>query len=184
MLAESTKFINRFEKEIMLIMVMGLPGSGKSFFAKSFAEKLGAEYFSSDLLRTKMGLRGKYLPENKNQVYMEMAKRTKELIEKNKSVVLDATFFQKKFREFIYSIAETSGVPLFIFLVQADENIIKQRLSAPRKDSEADHSVYLKIKEQFEPLERPFLTLNSTNDNLSEILLKASQYINRPNEQQ
>jgi len=161
----------------MLIMVMGLPGSGKSFFAKRFAEELGAEYISSDALRNKMGLRGKYLPENKNTVYQQMAETAKDLILKSKCVVLDATFFQKKFRKLIYSIAEAAGSPLYLIMVQADENIIQQRLSVPRKDSEADHSVYLKIKDQFEPLEKPFLQLDSTNENLSEILLKARQYI-------
>jgi predicted kinase len=167
----------------MLIMVAGLPGSGKSFFAKRFAEELGAEYISSDALRNEMGLRGKYLPENKTHVYMEMTKRAKELIEKNKSVVLDATFFQKRFREFIYSVAAVSRAPLHLILVQADENIIQQRLSVPRKDSEADHSVYLKIKDQFEPIERSFLLLESNNENIEEILIKARQYIQGPNEQ-
>ena len=168
----------------MLIMVMGLPGSGKSFFAKRFAEELGAEYISSDALRIEMGLRGKYLPEGKTVIYLKMAEKAKDLIKINKDVVLDATFFQKKYRELTYSIAEANRVPLYLILVQADESIIQQRLSVPRKDSEADHSVYLKIKDQFEPIEKSFLLLESNNDNLEEILQKARKYINRPNEQQ
>ncbi|WP_084122272.1 AAA family ATPase [Aquiflexum balticum] len=167
----------------MLIMVMGLPGSGKSFFAKRFAAKMGAEYISSDALRIEMGLRGKYLSKNKTDVYLKMAERAKDWIRKNKSVVLDATFFQKKYRELIYSIAEANQISLHLILVQADENIIQQRLSVPRKDSEADHSVYLKIKDKFEPIEKSFLLLDSTNENLEEILIKAHKYILRPNEQ-
>jgi predicted kinase len=166
----------------MLIMVMGLPGSGKSFFAKRFAAELGAEYISSDALRNVMGLRGKYLPENKTDVYLKMTEKAKDWVQKNKSVVLDATFFQKKYRELIYTIAEANQIPIHLILVQADENIIQQRLSLPRKDSEADHSVYLKIKDQFEPIEKPFLLLDSTNENLEEILKKAYQYIQGPNE--
>lgn len=162
---------------------MGLPGSGKSFFAKRFAEKLGAEYISSDALRNKMGLRGKYLPENKALVYQQLAGTAKDLLQKNKIVILDATFYQKKFRELIYSLSEVMGSPLFLIMVQADENIIQQRLSVPRQDSEADHHIYLKIKNQFEPIERPYLILNSTNDNLAENLFAASQYIKKPNEQ-
>jgi predicted kinase len=161
----------------MLIMVMGLPGSGKSFFAKRFAAELGAEYISSDALRNEMGLRGKYLPENKTDVYLKMTEKAKDWVQKNKSVVLDATFFQKKYRELIYTIAEANQIPIHLILVQADENIIQQRLSLPRKDSEADHSVYLKIKDQFEPIEKPFLLLDSNNENLEEILKKAYQYI-------
>jgi predicted kinase len=167
----------------MLIMVAGLPGSGKSFFAKRFAEELGAEYISSDALRNEMSLRGKYLPENKTDVYLKMSEKAMDWIQKNKSVVLDATFFQMKYRVLIYSIAEASRTQLYLILVQADENIIQQRLSLPRQDSEADHSVYLKIKDQFEPIERSFLLLESNNENIEEILIKARQYIHGPNEQ-
>ncbi|MBL0741046.1 AAA family ATPase [Chryseolinea lacunae] len=36
-----------------LVPVVGLPGSGKSFFASRFAEALGAVYLSSDVMRMK-----------------------------------------------------------------------------------------------------------------------------------
>jgi predicted kinase len=167
----------------MLIMVMGLPGSGKSYFAKKLAEELDAVYISSDVIRNQMGLRGQYMLDNKTHVYQQMAKAALDCIQNKQNVILDATFYLKRFREMIYSLSKNEGCPLFLIMVNADEHVIKQRLSVPRQDSEADHLVYLKIKDQFEPLERPFLFLNSTNENLEENLLKASQYIYRPDEQ-
>jgi len=167
----------------MLIMVMGLPGSGKSYFAKKLAEKLEAVYISSDTIRNKMGLRGKYMLNDKTYVYQQMTKAALDCIQNKQNAILDATFYLNRFREMIYSLSKDEECPLFLIMVNADEHVIQQRLSVPRKDSEADHQVYLKIKDQFEPLERPFLLLNSTNENLEEILLKANQYINRPDEQ-
>jgi predicted kinase len=167
----------------MLIMVMGLPGSGKSYFAKKLAEKLEAVYISSDTIRNKMGLRGKYMLNDKTYVYQQMTKAALACIQNKQNAILDATFYLNRFREMIYSLSKDEECPLFLIMVNADEHVIQQRLSVPRKDSEADHQVYLKIKDQFEPLERPFLLLNSTNENLEEILLKANQYINRPDEQ-
>jgi predicted kinase len=166
----------------MLIMVMGLPGSGKSYFAKNL-EKLEAVYISSDTIRNKMGLRGKYMLNDKTYVYQQMTKAALDCIQNKQNAILDATFYLNRFREMIYSLSKDEACPLFLIMVNADEHVIQQRLSVPRKDSEADHQVYLKIKDQFEPLERPFLLLNSTNENLEEILLKANQYINRPDEQ-
>lgn len=112
-----------------------------------------------------------------------MAKAALDCIQNKQNVILDATFYLKKFREMIYTLSKKEDCPLFLIMVNADEHVIKQRLSVPRQDSEADHLVYLKIKDQYEPLERPFLFLNSTNENLEENLLKASQYIYRPDEQ-
>ena len=44
----------------MLIAVMGLPGSGKSYFAHKLAGKLKAIYIGSDQVREKLDLLGEY----------------------------------------------------------------------------------------------------------------------------
>lgn len=163
-------------------MVMGLPGSGKSYFAKKLAEELDAVYISSDVIRNQMGLRGKYKLDHKTHVYQQMTKAALDCIQKNQNVILDATFYLTKFREMIYMLSEDQQCPLFLIMVNAEEHVIKQRLAVPRKESEADHSVYLKIKDEFEPIERSFLLLNSNNENLEEIIKIAGQYINTADE--
>lgn len=164
-------------------MVMGLPGSGKSYFAKNLALKLAAAYISSDDFRKKMGLMGKYQIQDKLSVYHELIRSSKDLLMEGNTVVLDATFYLKSVRDLVESLAKSIPCKIIKILVKAEEEIIELRLSKPRIDSEADHSVYLQIREQFEPLDEEYLELQSTNSNLEENLKKAIHYINNKNDQ-
>ena len=49
-------------------------------------------------------------------------------------------------------------------------------------DSEADFEVYQKIKNQWEPLNEDHLILQSTDDNINEMLNKAAGYLQLQNE--
>lgn len=158
-------------------MVTGLPGSGKSYFAKRLASEIEALYLSTDELRREVGLRGKYREGDKLTVYEELFKRTGLSIQDQHSVVMDATFYLQSVREEVYALAEKLSCKLIIIHVFADEKLIKKRLQSDREDSEADFQVYLKIKNQYDPLHREHLKLESTNDNISIMLEKALNYI-------
>jgi predicted kinase len=161
----------------LIIMVMGLPGSGKSFFSRRLADTLGASYIGSDELRNKMGLMGNYQMSSKQLVYQEMIRAAEAVIKNNGEVVLDATFFLKETRNKVEELCQKYGTKLIPILVEAEENIIGERLSKPRRDSEADFQVYRQIKESFDPLSGSYLSLLSTNDNIEEIIGKAIHYI-------
>jgi predicted kinase len=173
-------YINLSENKIvmsLIIMVMGLPGSGKSFFSRRLADTLGASYIGSDELRNKMGLMGNYQMSFKHRVYQEMIRAAEAVIKNNGEVVLDATFFLKETRNKVEELCHRYGTKLIPILVEAEENIIGERLSKPRRDSEADFQVYRQIKESFEPLSGSYLSLLSTNDNIEELIGKAIHYI-------
>ena len=161
----------------LIIMVMGLPGSGKSFFSRRLADDLGASYIGSDELRSKMGLMGKYQMSSKQLVYNAMLKAAEKVIQNRGDIVLDATFFLQDTRDKVVELSLKSKVKLIPILVEAEENIIGERLSKPRRDSEADFQVYRQIKESFEPLNGPYLSLLSTNENIEEIIGQAIHYI-------
>jgi hypothetical protein len=52
----------------------------------------------------------------------------------------------------------------------AEEETIRQRVSEDREDSEAGLAVYQKIKEKYEPIPEPHLTLNSTHQSVEEMI--------------
>ena len=56
----------------MVVIVFGLPGSGKSYFASRLAKKLEADYISSDQVRKKLFTRPDYSEEGKKQVYKKL----------------------------------------------------------------------------------------------------------------
>jgi predicted kinase len=155
---------------------MGLPGSGKSFFAAQLAALMKATYINSDKERKKLLAVRTYTENEKSFVYDAMLEKMKRLIKKNKNVVLDATFYKNEIRQKF--INETEGkYPLFIIEVKASEAIVKERLKKIRPDSDADFEVYKKIKKQWEPVEKDHLILRSTNDNIKAMLEKALNYL-------
>ena len=161
----------------MIVIVLGLPGSGKSYFASRLAQMLGADYVNSDRLRKELFPKRTYSAEETSKVYGAMFKTMEEAIAHSKNLVLDATFHKNAMRKQLKD--STKGKEqLFFIEVQANENTIKERLKKSRPFSEADFKVHQLIRQQWEPLQIPHLTLESTNDNIDSMLQEAAQYLN------
>lgn len=162
------------EKKYRIILVCGLPGSGKSFFASRLAEKLGADYVNSDRVRKQLFPKRTYSEREKTTVYRALLIKMEEAINQQNDLVLDATFHTSSARKPFLSKADND---IFIIEVQANEGIIKERLKKDRPYSEADFGVYELIKKKWEPLAPPYLILQSTNDNIDLMLQKALEYL-------
>lgn len=166
----------------VLVMVMGLPGSGKSYFAKALAKEIEAVYLGSDEVRKEIGLMGSYQIDNKLSVYEEMSNRAKEINKSGRSLVLDGTFHLQHVRDLFIFLAKSLSWKLSIIHIKADETLISKRLSKPREDSEADMEVYLKIKSEFEPIQEAHLLIQSTDGALQKSVEKAIKYIHTDHE--
>jgi len=159
----------------MIIVVFGLPGSGKSYLAQHLSRMLHAEYITSDAVRKELSRHPLYSENEKKKVYNEMVKRIAES-EYHKEVVVDATLSDMSIRkEFISKVKDIA--PVYFIEVTADEELIKQRLGTPRSDSDADFEVYEKLRDNWIPFEEPHLVLRSTNDNIEEMLDATCDYI-------
>lgn len=162
----------------MIVVVFGLPGSGKSYFASRLAKMINAGYINSDRLRKDMFKDRTYSEEEKAAVYKAMVDKMKEAINQNRNLVLDATFHKNETRKRLIQDTERKDDILFIE-VKADENIIKERLKAERPYSEADFEVYKSIRKHYERMNEPHLILESTNKNVDYMLQKAVDYLKR-----
>ncbi len=145
----------------MLILIAGLPGSGKTTIAKAFAKKYGAAHFNSDQLRRELGLWGSYRPEDKARVYEELLAQARNALSHGETVVVDSTFFRVALRKPFIELAENQGVAAKWVLATAPDKTLHERVAAPRSDSEAGEMVLEKIMTEFEPLEPPFLTVDT-----------------------
>ncbi len=166
----------------MLVIVSGLPGSGKSYFALRLAQRLGAEYISSDRTRKGMNAMGRYAFDDKLNVYEEMAKITGDYLRQGKTVIVDATFYRHEMRDIFTTLTTLLHKPVCNIEITAAEDIIKERLSGPRIDSEAGFAVYQQLKPQYERPVTHHLVLESTNDNIDRMLSKAVAYIKQMHE--
>ncbi len=161
----------------MIVIVFGLPGSGKSYFASRLAGMLNAQYINSDRIRKEMLKERTYTIKEKLSVYNEMLSRFIEVDRQNKNVVLDATFYKNEIRRNFVNKAGGNKSIRFIEVI-ADESLIRERLKKAREDSEADFEIYKNIKEEWDPMDEPHLVLKSTNENIDEMLYKTTDYLN------
>lgn len=161
----------------LMIMVMGLPGSGKSYFAARLAKHISAVHLQSDIVRKSMHLEGHYTPGDKLSVYQEMCKQAEGLLENGKSVVVDATFHLNTFRKIFFSMTSKFSIQVVTILVEADENTVKKRLERSRQYSEADYTTYIQLKKDFDPVLHPFLHLISTDANIDSMIHMVINYL-------
>lgn len=161
----------------MVVLVFGLPGAGKTFFARRLAEKLHAVHLSSDSIRRETGAWGHYSEAAKRNTYERMLKKMQDCIRSGADVVIDATFYKKALRDKFFHASVQSRQTFKMIEMKAGEACIKQRLSKPRADSEADYNVYKKIKEAFEPAAEEHLVLFSDKETIRDMLQKATAYI-------
>lgn len=161
----------------MIVIIFGLPGSGKSFFAQKLAEKMNADYVNTDKLRRELFSERLYTNREKSIVYEKMLDEMKRCARENKSLVLDGTFHNRETRKKFTDEMKDREQIIFIE-IQADENIIRERLKRPRKYSEADFEVYKLIRQHNDVMEEPHLILQSTDNNIEEMMEKATKYLN------
>ncbi len=165
----------------MIIIVMGLPGSGKSYFAEHLARAIDAYYVNSDRVRKRMNSPRTYSTKEKLTVYNEMIKQMQLAVQQKKDIVLDGTFYRHSIRKMFMQKARRAGGIVFIE-VRATESLIQERLQQKREDSEADSKVYHIIKAQWEPLAESHLILQSTNENITGMLHAAIDYLRLRND--
>ena len=160
----------------MIVIVFGLPGSGKSYFAYRLADRLTADYMSSDRLRKDLFTDTTYSEKEKRLVYSKMLMEIKEHIRQDRNLVFDATFYKNDIRQQFINAAGQENKIIFIE-IQAAETAIRRRLAKNRADSDADFDVYQKIKAEWEPLQEEHLVLESTDSNIRYMLNKAAAYL-------
>ena len=161
----------------MIIVVLGLPGTGKSYFAEKLSNRLDAVHINSDRLRNALRARGKYTIGDKLHIYQIMAEKAGQALNQGKSVIVDATFYKRMMIDLFLRLAKDHASRIRFIKIEAHETLVQERLRKPRIDSEADFEVYLKIKREFEELQVPYLALRSEEHNIHTMIESALHYI-------
>lgn len=160
-----------------LVLIAGLPGSGKTTLADAYAARYGGATISNDRARAALGLRGHYDLQDKERVYAAVRAQTRDALSRGETVLVDGTFFQQSTRDAFASLAAECGADLFWIETRADEAVLKARVSKPRPDSEADVAVYERVRDQFEPFETPRLVVYTDTTPIAEAAAQMRRYI-------
>ncbi len=149
----------------MLILLTGLPGTGKSTIANLLAEKTGGLVINSDTLRKELfPVKRTYSSIETGIVIQETERLVREALLENKTVILDALFTKQDARDKYQKLAQELKVSFKVILVGAPESLIKERLderSLVNDSSEATFEIYLDRKKHFEAVNGEHLTITN-----------------------
>jgi predicted kinase len=87
-----------------LYVLIGLPGSGKSHWAQANADRISAVVVGSDEVRAEFQARGDD-PHDGDAVFAEVERRACALLQANRSVIFDATHYQRRYRTYAIDLA-------------------------------------------------------------------------------
>jgi len=166
----------------VLIMMSGLPGSGKSYLSQRLAEKLAAVIIESDRVRKALFSQPSYSAQESAMVHRVCHEIIRRLLRKGAHVIFDATNLFEFHREMLYNLADRSGAKLVIVRTTAPEQIIRERLEQRKKDggsvSDADWHIYRRMAKREQAIRRTHLCVD-TSDNIDEAVHKILKVIRR-----
>ena len=159
-----------------LIVVMGLPGVGKSHCARLLCGRLGAAHVASDELRSRLFIAASYADAENRAVFGAATALVDALLGEGHRVVVDATNVVARNRAGTVEAARRRGIPVTFLRVTASDEDTRRRLAsrragrAPGDHSEADEPIYERMRAQpFEPPADGFLELVNGPDLAMEI---------------
>jgi predicted kinase len=147
-----------------LVLMTGLPGTGKSRASEKLAESLGYNLICQNDVRRDFGM--KKMPmrnglEHQGPVLREVDKRIFYSLNKGQGIIVDASHRFEIRRQQIHGIASALGKDVLIVEAKCSEEEAKKRMRARDKSDglvvDANKtSVYDRHKEQWEDLEKAF----------------------------
>ncbi len=177
------------EPPVALIITCGFTGSGKSWFARQFSSRYGAQLVQSDVVRKeqfgidpgehrldKFG-EGIYTSNATEKTYRSMFRNAQETLRSGRSVLLDASFSKKSWRDEAKRLAKHHSARFLIIHCVASEQTIMQRLSERRfkkhQPSDGRWEIYLGQLSAFEPLqvdELPYTAVRKSEEDSERFL--------------
>ena len=153
-----------------LILVSGLPGTGKSYFSRKLAERLPSVVAESDALRKGLFSNPTYTVQESQRLFNACHRLIEELLSSGMSVIFDATNLVEHHREPLYRIVQRLGAKLIIVQVEAPRELVRQRLQGreegadPRDNSDAGWNVYKKMRAKVERIHRNYFAVDTSRD--------------------
>lgn len=153
-----------------LLMMVGLPGAGKSLLLDHLQALLPVVVVSSDQVRTLALAQPGYSHEEVDAIYNLCHAVIRRRLAQGQRVVFDATNHLRRRRQALRRLAMQSGAAVAVCHVTASVAVTRRRLQARHSQarrsgdlSDAGWSVYQLLQSQFEPLEFPHLSLDTSS---------------------
>ena len=168
--------------EPAFIAVSGLPGAGKSYFCSKLAERLPFVIMESDDLRKALFSSPSYSSQESSHLFRAVHLLIERLLKKGVPLILDATNLSERYREHLYSITDRLNVKLILVRVEAPPQVVHERLKARLENSEsksdADWTVYQRMKSTVQKIRRNYYAVDTSRD-ITPVLEKVVREVNK-----
>lgn len=154
----------------VLIVVSGLPGTGKTFFSERLADLFPCAILETDFLRRLLFGRPAYTAQESARLFDACHRLIEDLLSQGIPVILDATNLVESHRMRLYNIADRADAKIVLVRVEAPVETVRQRLLARASvadgeaHSDADWSVYKKMRPSAEPIGRAHYAVDTSRD--------------------
>ncbi len=147
-----------------LVLVSGLPGSGKSTIAEGLAHTCGFGVISSDRMRKRLaGIpedtpapasfgEGIYGPDWTERTYARCLEEARKALFEGERVLIDATFREEEARRAFLATAREHGVRALLVRCEANPEVIRGRMEGRGGPSDADWQIHREVAARWEPL--------------------------------
>jgi adenylylsulfate kinase len=170
----------------MIVIMAGLPGTGKSTVARSLAQRLPAAVLDKDIIRAALfsAAHVEYARERDDFCQEIMLQTATYLLGKNSSlyVILDGrTFSQRYQRERVFKFCSQLGAKWAMLECVCSEQTALRRLEQAAVEQihpamNRTPALYLQIRKTWEPIDGPKLMID-TEASLSSCAERATQYL-------
>lgn len=153
-----------------LVVLIGLPGAGKSHFGRLLVERLGAPLVSTDGIRRRLFVAPSYAREETRTVFAVAQAMARRLLGLGRTTIFDATNLRERDRRPLYALADEAGAAAVLVHLVAPEPAIYGRLAGRRERSsredasEADERVYEMMRGRYEEPSRPYLVVDTAEE--------------------
>ncbi len=149
-----------------LVVLCGLPGTGKSYFAQELTARAPFVWVNSDRTRKSLISAPRYTRGEHRRVFAVMHAITRELLAAGRSVVFDATNLNEAVRLPLYDVAAEAGVEPILVRFTAEPLLVRRRLLdrshgvGDAAGSDADWRIYSRMAVADQPVPRPHLLVS------------------------
>ena len=153
-----------------LVILSGLPGTGKSYFANRLTSHINSVIVGSDRTRKLLINKPVYSKSEHARIFAVCHGLIEHFLSQGYVTIFEATNLTAKSRLPLKQIASKLGVPSLCLVFTAPEDLIKRRLMDRTSGldqssySDADWAIYSKLKPSQEPPEGKSWTIDSSQD--------------------
>ena len=172
-----------------IIMVAGLPGTGKSDVCEKLEERLtGYDLYSLLGVRRDLGHK-RYRPSQREVVFHVFYSRTRWSLQNRRGVILDNPYASRSQRKLAYDISSDYGVDVLIIECYCSEKLAKKRMRSRLKKGDLiseprNPKPYYKLAKRWQDIKKDlqefprvplsYIRYNTENNSLEEVRVSPS----------